>query len=43
LTRGQLGLDRGLVITAGRDRRFLGPDIEIVPWADVLSGAADVF
>jgi hypothetical protein len=36
-----LGLKRGFVVTLGPDQRSLAPDIEIVPWRLVASGAFD--
>ena len=38
-----LGLRRGWVITTGTERRQMTPAIEIVPWADVVRGAARLF
>ena len=36
-----LGIERGFVVTLGPDQRSLAPDIEIVPWDQVASGAFD--
>ncbi len=38
-----LGLSRGWLVTSGRERRFLAPDIEIVPWAEIASGQVTLF
>jgi len=33
-----LGLRRGWLVSSGRERRLLSPDIEIIPWAEIASG-----
>jgi predicted AAA+ superfamily ATPase len=38
-----LGLRRGWVITSGRERRRLSPEIEIIPWAELVSGQVKLF
>lgn len=36
-----LGVSKGWIVTASGERRDAGPDVEIVPWADVATGAVD--
>ena len=36
-----LGVDKGWIVTASGERRRASPDVEIVPWSDVATGAAD--
>lgn len=38
-----LGLRRGWVISGARERRRLSPEIELIPWAEVASGAIEFF
>jgi len=38
-----LGLRRGWVVSTGRERRRLSPQIEIVPWADIACGEIELF
>lgn len=38
-----LGLRRGWVITSAKERRRVAPDIEIIPWAEVVSGHLRLF
>ncbi len=38
-----LGLRRGWVISGARERRRLSPEIELIPWAEVASGAVEFF
>ena len=38
-----LGLQRGWVVTSGREGRLLSPGIELVPWERVASGRVDLF
>lgn len=38
-----LGLRRGLVVSTARERRRLSPDIEIIPWSDIISGQIELF
>ncbi|MGH8581859.1 MAG: ATP-binding protein [Gammaproteobacteria bacterium] len=38
-----LGLRRGWLVSSGRERRYLAPDIEIVPWAEIASGQVNLF
>jgi predicted AAA+ superfamily ATPase len=36
-----LGVNKGWIVTGSGERRAAGPDVEIVPWADVAAGAID--
>ena len=36
-----LGVSKGWIVTGSGERRDAGPDVEIVPWADVATGAVD--
>jgi predicted AAA+ superfamily ATPase len=36
-----LGVAKGWIVTGSGQRRHAGPDVEIVPWADVATGAVD--
>lgn len=38
-----LGLRRGLVVSTARERRRMSPDIEIIPWSDIISGHIELF
>ncbi|MGQ0593799.1 MAG: hypothetical protein ACT4QB_14490, partial [Gammaproteobacteria bacterium] len=38
-----LELRRGWLISSGRERRFLAPDIEIIPWAEISLGQIRLF
>jgi hypothetical protein len=38
-----LGLRRGWVITSGRERQRLSPEIEIIPWAELAKGQVKLF
>jgi len=38
-----LGLSRGWVVTTSEERRRLSSGIEIVPWAEVVAGRAELF
>ena len=38
LPEEDLGLRRGWLVSSGRERRLLSPDIEIIPWAEIASG-----
>ncbi len=38
-----LGLSRGWIVTTGTERRRLSAQIEIIPWAEIVSGQVDLF
>ena len=38
-----LGLRRGWLVSSGRERRLLSPDIEIIPWTEIASGRIGLF
>jgi len=38
-----LGLSRGWIVTTGTERRRLSAQIEIVPWAEIVSGQVELF
>lgn len=38
-----LGLRRGWLVSSGRERRLLAPDIEIIPWAEIALGQIRLF
>lgn len=37
-----LNLKRGIIVSRTPERRHLSPSIEIVPWAEVVSGRLDL-
>lgn len=38
-----LGLHRGWLVSSGRERRFLAPEIEVIPWAEIALGQIRLF